>query len=268
MSALEDDSPAYCEAEDVQEAMQEIDTAFSEAPLGTANVEPAVVGASRWVRRRSGAHFYDSSAAASALISDSPATATDIQLSVPSSPHPQSGQLFKTGGAVHRQRSYPQTHVGQYCRVKSATGPPGLPHRYVETVDRLAVRGIGGETTDWVAGSQAQGRGEDYYLTVEGNDAYGRSHLYLHAGSLGPHFDFEHVAEADVTYGRDWQDTPWPGIRRGVAHLAAAELVVDDDILTQLPDNGTVPDVTTEAQQHLDAAMDRYLGDWLRVGVA
>lgn len=256
------DAPAYAEESDVRAAMQESTTAFGEEPLGTTNVETAIRSASRWFRRRAKVHFYDS--AGTGLIDTSPATAEGIQLAVPSSPHAQQGQMFRHTDSVAGDVDYPVTHAGRYTRLKQQSGGAGLPYHYVESIDRLEARSFGGDTTDWVADAEfTEGRGEDYYLQVDGADAYGRSYLFVHAGSLGPHLNYDHAFVADVTYGLDWQDEPWADVRRGIGHLAAAELVVDDDVLTALPNEASLTGVDTEAQQHLDAAMDRYLGDYL-----
>jgi hypothetical protein len=263
------DTPAYCEEADVQKAMQEVDMSFTETPLGSDNVQAAIFAASRWLRRRSGAHFYDSGGDASDLIDTTAATATDIQMGIPSSPHPQDGSLFKVAEGVNRQRSYPVTHAGRYARAEQRTGTATLGRRFVESIDRLAVRELGGETTDWVAASdKAEGRGEDYYFDVDGATHRGRSYLYLDAAALGPRRDFTNLLTVDVSYGLDWQDDPWADVRRGVGHLAAAELVVDDDVLTAISDEGQLIGVDTQAQQHFDAAMERYLPGWLGVGVA
>lgn len=259
------DVPAYAEESDVQAAMQEADVAFNERPLGTTNVETAIQTASRWFRRQTDAHFYDSTAAASDLISSSPSSVTDIRLSIPSSPHAQPGQLSQVADETRRQPSYPVTQVGQYARATTTAGEPRLPYFHVETIDSLEVRERGGELTDWVAANdKTEGRGEDYYLQTEG-DSTGRSYLYIHAGALGPRQDFDDVLLAGVSFGADWQDHPWADVRRGIAHLAAAELVKDDDVLTAIPDGATINSVDTEVSLHLKYAFNQpgYLSSYL-----
>lgn len=257
-------APAYCEPADVQEAMQEVDEKFGQTagPLESDNVEAAIIGVSRWLRTVADGHWYDSTAAASDLISASPATTTNRTLDVSSSPHRQRGQHFRSGhGRGQRDVVYPNTVAGPYVKVR-------LPVRYVESVDRLAVRQPDGEVEDWVADAEiTQGRGEDYYLASEG-DAVRRDYLYLHAGSIGPRTHFENLLEVDLTYGRDYDTNPWDDVRRGVAHIAAAELVVDDDVITALPNDGALINVETEAQQHANAAIDRYLAPYMEVPVA
>jgi len=88
------------------------------------------------------------------------------------------------------------------------------------------------------------------------------------AAAIGPRLNLDGVLSVDVTFGLDYQDTAWAEVRRGVGHLAAAELVVDDDVLSAIPDNGSIGSVQTEAEEHLNAALDRYLGQFLQVGMA
>jgi hypothetical protein len=251
------DAPGYATEDDVQAALQETDAAFQETPLGSTNVENAVKTASRWLKRKSDSHWYDSNAGSSSLLSSSPATATDLRMDVPSSPHAQQGALFRSDKGAYGVSEYPVTHAGQYARATTAAGEPRIPAKHVEAIDALRVREFGGDVTDWVASSDIQqGRGEDYYLVVDGKNSGGRSYLYIHAGSLGARHDYEDVLTVDVTYGQDWQDGPWADVRRGVAHLAAAELVQDDDVLTSIPDGVALSNVDTQVQLHLDRAFD------------
>jgi len=264
-------TPGYCEREDVQEAMQENDRSFGEFPLDNDSVDAAVASASRWFNTATDAHFYDSNAAASDLISSDTLQATDIRLSIPSSDHPQEGQLMYTSRGVTDRFSYPVTQTGRYARATTVAGVARLPAFYVESVDKLLVRETGGDVEDWVASSDfQQGRGEDYYLIQDGQNNTGRSYLYLLAESIGPRVDFEDILTVDLSYGLDWQDRPWPEVRRGVAHLAAAELTADDDLLAQVPENATISNVQTVAEMHLARAMDQpgYLSRWLGGAVA
>lgn len=239
---------AYCEPSDVQAVLQESDGKFGTNELSTTNVEAAIYGVSEWFGKSIDGHFYDSNAGTSDLIDSSPATANNRLLSLPSSPHRQDGQLHKVAERTRTQRSYPVAQVGQYTRTR-------LPKWYVESVDRLDVRQLGGDTVDWVASSDhTEGRGEDYYYRTEGGSK-GHSHLYVHIGSLGPHKDFDDIIEVDLTYGLDYQDTSWDDVKRGVAALAGAQLVADDDVLAGLPDQGSLMGVDTQVQQLVNQAL-------------
>jgi hypothetical protein len=258
-------STAYATSDDVQQALQESDASFGTGELATANVEAAIHGASSWFKTRSKAHFYDSTASGDELATTTE-TATTPDLSVPSSPHRQSGQLWAVSENTVSQR-YPNTHAGQYARVK-------LPRRFVESIDKLEVREIGGEVNDWVADPNiTEGRGEDYYLVSKGAADRGRSHLYIRASSLGAHISFEDVLTVECSYGLDYQDDPWDDVRRGVAALAGAQLIADDNVLAGLPEGGSALGVDTQVQQlvnialGLDGDVGGYLSPYLTVAV-
>jgi hypothetical protein len=258
-------STAYATSDDVQQALQESDASFGTGELDTANVEAAINGVSEWFKTRSQAHFYDSTATGGELATTTE-SATNLLLSVPSSPHRQSGQLWAVSEDTISQR-YPNTHTGQYCRVK-------LPRRFVDSIDKLEVRSVGGEVEDWVASNEfEEGRGEDYYVVSRGAEDRGRSHLYIHASSLGAHISFEDVLTAECSYGLDYQDEPWDDVRRGVAALAAAQLIADDNVLAGLPEGGSALGVDTQVQQlvnialGLDGDVGGYLSPYLTVAV-
>lgn len=247
---------AYCELKDVQNVLQKSDAKFGDKQLGADIVESAITGVSRWFQRRSSHHFYDANADAADLIGDTPATASNLALDVPSSPHRQGKQIFRNTRGTTR---YPVTHAGQFCRVT-------LPKYGVESIDRLFVREFGGDGTDWVADtSKAEGRGEDYYLRTADENGFKRSYLYVNAGSLGAHEDFTELLEVDVTYGVDYQETAWDDVRRGIAQLAAAQVIVDDDVIAQVPSEGSLINAQTQYDQLVDLPMDRlgHLSDYL-----
>jgi hypothetical protein len=241
--------PAFCETEDVRKVLQKSPEKFGDKQLSTDIVEAAIESVSGWLAAAGDVHFYDSGGTASDLVDTSPATAEGIIESVASTPHRQSGQLFhsrKTGGAL----KYPNTKDGTHVRVQ-------LPAYYIESIDRLAVRDRDGDVTDWVAASdKAEGRGEDYYLQVDASDAYGRSYLYLRADSIGPRRSYEDLLTIDITYGRDEAEQPWPDVRRGVAALAGAQVIADDDVIAALPDNGSLIGVDTQVQQLINIALE------------
>lgn len=256
--------PAYCEEEDVQEALQESDTKFGTGELASGNVQAAINGVSAWFQRRSNAHFYDSGTPT--LIDSSAATASNVTLSIPGSPHRQPGQIWQVSERGF-QASYPNTHTGQYVRVK-------LPYRFVESIDTLEVRDPGGDWTDWTADADiVEGKGEDYYLRTDGESQYGRSYLYIHAGSLGGRVSFEDVLEMDLSYGLDYQDTAWDDVRRGVAALAGSQLLSDSDVLAGLPEQASLPGYETIVDRLSGQALSLaenaggYLSPYLRVPV-
>jgi len=224
-------------------------------------LKAAITGASEWLARQTNVHWYDSTADSDSdtdndFLKTAARSAADVRLDVPSSPHRQDRQLFRDEHGVR----YPVTHNGPYARIP-------LPHRYVDTVTKLLVRDRGGDVKDWVAASdKAQGRGEDYYVAARGQHSYGRTYLYIWASSIGGRTDFNGLLTLEYDYGLDWQDEEWSDLRRGVAALAAAQSVDDDDVLSQIPDNGQLVGVQTQAD-NLMAQADRYLGPYMEAPI-
>jgi hypothetical protein len=244
----------YCEATDVERALQERDLSGAVAP---SRVRPAIEGISDWLRRRSGQHWYDSAAQDSDLVDTTARSVSDVRLDVPSGPHASDRQIHRHEQGVR----YPVTHAGPYCKVP-------LPRAHVQGIDTLLVRERGGGVEDWTAASdKVEGRGEDYYVLTDGESHYGRSYLYVRAASIGSRTDFEELLTVDLSFGLDAQDESWRDVRRGVALLAGAQVVVDDDVLTAIPDNGQLVGVDTQRQQLLDDGLDA-LGPYLRSPIA
>lgn len=252
---------AYATPDDVQRALQESDANFGTGELATENVETAIHGASQWFGNQTNGHWYDSTA--TGLLATTNATAENVRLSIPSSPHRQRGQLFTDS----RHTVYPVTNHGVYTRIS-------LPHPYVTEITTLEVREQGGGVTDWVASSDfAEGRGEDYYVEPVGQNSYGRTNLYVRAKSIGPRTSFKGALTVDYEHGLDYQDEPWDDVRRGVAALAGAQLIADDNVLAGLPEGGSALGVDTQVQQlvnialGLDEGVDGYLSPYMGAAV-
>lgn len=239
----------YCESEDVREVLQEESLTGS---YDTQYVAPAIRGVSKWLRKRTSRHWFDSAAAAGDLRDTSARSVSDVVLDVPSSPHRQDRQLTQT---AHGMR-YPVTQAGPYAKIR-------LPHYDVQSLTTLEVRDRGGGVTDWVADTTiVEGRGEDYYLTTQSGS--GATHLYLHAGQLGARVDFGDLLTLSYDYGVE----PIPdSVRRAVALLAASELVEDDDVAVAIPEQGQTVSRETKADDLEAKAKDR-LDPWLETPVA
>lgn len=248
----------YCEPDDVRQALQSNDRSFNNTDsLATDIVEAEIVGASTWLRKMANVHWYDSGGQSSDLVPTSPRSATNVRLDVPSSPHRQDAQLFHDG----RDLRYPVTTDGPYARIE-------LPHRFVSSLTTLNVRDRGGDVTDWTADPDiTEGVGGDYYVRQEDKEGTGATFLYVRAAAIGARVNFDGLLVLDYDYGLDEQSESWQDVRKGVAHLAAAELVDEDDVLSQIPDNGQLVGVDTQAQSHLDRAM-KYLQPYLGIAIA
>lgn len=245
----------YCERDDVKRALQK--SSFDGAIGQDGDIaDDAITGLTQWLRRRTRRHWYDSGGG-NTLVPDSNRQVTGIRLDVPASSHSQRGQLFSSRDHIR----YPVTQSGPYARVR-------LHHYDVESIDTLEVRDSGGDVTDWVADSDFDsGRGEDYYLHTEGGE-FRTSYLYIRANSIGPRTDFDDLLTVDYSYGTDAQDHEWETVRRSVAMLAAADLVLDEDVTSMVPDNGQMINVQTKAERYVERAMDRGLNSYFEAPIA
>lgn len=233
---------AFCEEADVASAMQE-DSNFPGSP-SSSEVKDAIHSASDWFARSTNGHWFDSGGGTT-LVDTSAASASDVVLDVPASPHRQGRQIVSSVISVR----YPVTRAGNYARVL-------LPHPYVTSLTKMEVRDNDGGVTDWVADSSfTSGRGEDYYLQSRGQDSYGRTFLYLDAGAIGAREDFTGLLTLAYDYGLDYQTTPWDDVKRGIAQLAAADVAIDDDVRSAIPDNGQLIPLDTLSDRYETAAM-------------
>ena len=242
----------YCEPDDVRKALKEDDLSGS---INESMVLPGIEAVSEWFRKRAKTHVYDSSGADSDVVPTSAASAATISLDVPSSPHAQDRQLFRSNEAAR----YPVTHAGPYARIR-------LPHTHVQTVTSLEVRERDGGREDWTA-EKTEGVGEDYYVEADGSSEYGRTYLYVRASSIGARTDYGNLLTVGYEYGIDAQDEDWQDVRRGIANLAALEVLEDDGVIAQIPDNARLANVQTE-YDNLHSRAQTYLGGYLSVGVA
>lgn len=244
----------YCEAEDVREALQETSL---DGPINTTIVEASIVGVSDWLRRTARSHWYDSGGSTSKLVDTGPRTATNVRLDVPSSPHATDRQIHRAEDGVR----YPVTRSGPYAKVR-------LPHRHVGTLNALKVRDRDGDVEDWTSTSdKVQGVGEDYYIQTDGSASYGRTYLYIRAAAIGGRTDFEDLLTLDYDYGLDAASDDWDVVRRGVAMLAAADVVDDDDVVTAIDDSGQLVSLDSKAQRLADTGK-KYLDTVMSVPTA
>jgi len=238
----------YCTPDDVRTALQE--TSLS-GPTNSGIITDDIVGVSSWLRKQSGRHWYDADATTDPL-STGPESASNIRLDIPNSPHAQRGQ-------IHHGRDdlrYPVTTDGPYARIR-------LPHGFVETLTSLEVRDLSGDVTDWTSDPEYdEGVGQDYYVREEQKENHGASYLYIRAAAIGARYDYSGLVTAAYDYGLADSEESWDDVRRGVALLTAAQVVVDDDVLTAIPDNGQLVGVDTQAQRLADRGM-QYLEPYL-----
>jgi len=240
----------YCTTDDVRRVLQDAELvgAFDADPR---IVNQAITAQSETTREFTERHWYNPDSVDSDLVANSPLTASEQRLDVPSSPAPQDRQILNAD-----RKRYPVSTDGPYTRLR-------LPHCAVDSLTALRVRDRGGGVTDWTADPEyVEGRGEDYYLSTptDGSKA-GRSYLYVRARTLPPLTNYRGAVTVDYEYGR--AEIP-DSVRRATAFLAAHELVIDDDEQVGIPDNGQLVNVETQADQFQDRALtllDPYLID-------
>lgn len=244
----------YCEREDVQRALQQ--SSFDGAIGQDGEIaDDAIEGLTQWVRRTTRHHFYDSGGGTT-LVPSSVRSVSNVYRDVPSSPHAQDRQLFH-----HEAHRYPVTTAGPHVRIR-------LPHYDVQALEVLDVRQTDGSFEDWVAASdKLSGPGEDYYLETQDGE-FRPSYLYVRASSIGPRVDYDDLLRLSYTYGTDQQDTSWKTVRRSVAMLAAADLVLDEDVQSAVPDNGQLTAVQTKAERYVQRALDRGLSQYMDLPTA
>lgn len=221
---------AYCTPEDVRKQLQDVDL---DGPTSEEFVKATIVGESEWVQEETNRHWFATDSFEGTLAIE-PLTHDHDEQDIPSSPHADHVQAFR-GGRRRQKPRYPVRYAGPYTRV-------ALQRRDVSDITELLIRQQDGSVVDWVDDDRrTEGRGEDYYVQVD--DASGRSHLYLHTGSL-PHLsDFDAAVTVSYEYGTELTQT----VRTAVASIAAAKLLRDDEQATAIPDSGQLVSLETKA---------------------
>lgn len=235
----------YCTVDDVRRVMQETDLSFESDAFGEDNnqiVVDAIASISTVVEKATNRHWYESGG----LEED------DHDL-VPTSPNERDDEHdIQTGGAhLVGEAATPKTWNGSYTRID-------LERKDVESVSELLVRTPDGYV-DWTAeydgGPWPDALGDDYYTRIN-ND--GVSHINLDTDHLldddsEPLLDsYSNAVYLTFSYGHDGLPDY---IRRGVALLAASEIVLDDEFVAQVPDNVNLVGVETQSEK------------WARLGV-
>jgi hypothetical protein len=240
----------YCTVDDVRRVAQE--ASFSGAYAQDPQlVEQAITGQTTWVQKNTGMHWYVPGGVSeddAGIISTDP-IARDDEHSIPTG----------AGVVIDGETPDPKRAHGTYTRVRLAKRYVKTPLTLLKVRDPEASSGY----TDWVAdGDITEGFGADYRVQVNSG---GFTEVYLDTETLAPDAD-------DVTIDRytnaiyieyDYGEAELPDtVRRGVAMRAYAELVLDDDLQTSLPDDGQLTSVETKAERLISRA-DELLNPWL-----
>ncbi|SEW10329.1 hypothetical protein [Natrinema salifodinae] len=229
-------STGYCTVEDVRRVMQESDLSAALASENNKIVVDAIDSISTTVEKATKCHWYAESAPSEddhGLVPTGPKTRDDEE-SIP------------TGGAhLVGEPATPKTWQGSYTRLE-------LARRDAESISELLVRTPDGYvdwTIEYEGGLWPDALGADYYLRINNG---GVSHLYLDSENLlneddEPLLDsFSNAVYVSFSYGHP--ELP-QNVRRGVALLAASELVIDDEFVTSIPDNGQFVSLETKSER-------------------
>lgn len=132
-------------------------------------------------------------------------------------------------------------NIPAYTRIR-------LARKDVSAVNTLNVVNESGGFDDWTSGTYTGGvgnanRGDDWWVR-ENNRGVSELYLNVHAMDDGI-ASFSSAVYVDIDYGE--ADLP-KGVRRGVAQLAASELITDDEFQTSIPDQGQLVNVETKGQ--------------------
>jgi hypothetical protein len=141
-----------------------------------------------------------------------------------------------------------------------------LDRKDADTVNALHIATADGGFDDWVASNDYDGgvgfdshAGDDFYVRVNNG---GVSELYIDIHSLDDGlFTLSNAVVVDFDYGH--AGIP-QNVRQGVANLAAAELV--EEAVIEIPENTTLYDIETKAEELRTTAYDQYLSVYLPDG--
>lgn len=241
----------YCTVEDVRRVLQ--DAEFDQALSANSNqvVVDAIASQTEWLQEVTNRHWYESGGVTEddeGLIPSSARTHTEDEQDLPTRPFLTTERRVKRKNIwVSRNRGTDpapeggldiRTFRGDYTRIT-------LFRRDITSLTELLVLHDTNGYEDWVAdSSKTEGKSDDYYLHV--NDSTGLTRLYLDTDSIDEDLsDFGSAVIATYEYGIDGIPTT---VRRGVAFLAASQLVMDDEFRASIPDSGQLVNVETKAQ--------------------
>lgn len=260
----------YCTVDDVRRAMQETTANFNAGATGESNnqvVVDAIKGLTEWLQKGTKRHWYESGGISEddENVISSSAENRDDEHSLPT----HGGYVLGAyTGVSARWTTESGTAFKNETRdadpkeeIRLATGdvdedadddPPAytrirLERKDVSAVNTLNVVNENGGYDDWTStqtgGVGNSNRGDDWWARVNNR---GASELYLDIHSMDDDLPtLNNAVYVDIDFGVD--GIP-PTVRRGVAFLAASQLVLDDELRTQIPDQGQLINVETKGQ--------------------
>lgn len=256
----------YCTVDDVRRVLQEAELSQALQANNSQIVVDAIEGLAQWLEKATKKHWYESGGISEddANVVDTAAKTRDDEYSLPThggyvagAYDSQPDRWTTTTGTVFDVRTdepdpkeqirlafgdLDDDTIPAYTRIR-------LDRKDVSAVNSLNVVNKDGGYDDWTGADFSGGvgtssRGDDWW--VRENNA-GWSELYLDVHTLDDDIvSLRNAVYVDYDYGEDGLDQT---VRRGVAQLAASELVTDDEFQTSLPDQGQLVSIETKAQR-------------------
>jgi hypothetical protein len=237
----------YCTVDDVRRVFQEADLSGALAESNNQLVVDTIAAVSSTVEKATKRHWYDAGGVSdddrSVIPTD--AQSRDDEYDLPS----QGAVAFGAAGTDIKERirvgagDLGDEAVPTYTRIT-------LARKDVSSLDELLVINANGAVEDWIASSDYDtgvglaNRGADAWVRLNNG---GVSELNIDIHALDDDIpSLANAVYAIVSYGKD--EVP-QRIRRGVAHLVAADLVLNDEFVTAIPDDGQLTSLETKAQR-------------------
>ena len=271
-------SLGYCTVDDVRRVLQEVELSGALAEADNRTVTDAIKSQSHRIERATLRHWYVPGGVdgdSQAVVATEP-NERDDEHDIPThagfvhgSSERRDRRLRKNSDALlestSRSRRHRRARRDRKQEIRTATGDVNALKRPVDTsvpaytritlerkdvtaVTELSVIDETGAYEDWTeertGGVGNDHRGDDWWVRINNR---GIAELYLNVHSMDDDIaSFANAVYVDIEYGRDELPTD---IRRGVAQLVASELVLDDELVTTVPNEGQLIGVETKAER-------------------
>jgi hypothetical protein len=280
--------PGYCTVTDVRDVFQDAVWNDPLDPATTDIVEDAIEGVRDVIERATKRHWYDKSGSISSpqsLIATSPNTRDD-EHDLPrhgaqvhgESERRRRRQRENSDALLESGRRYDRRRRDRYRPKQDIRIAIGNPNDLVQPVDastptytritlarkdvievtELQIANADNSLTDWVSSNDYDGgvgkshRGEDYWVQINSG---GVSELYIDIHALDDDLaTLSNAVYPTFDYG---DDELTKNVRRAAAHMVASELVLDDEFLVAVPDNGQLTNVETKGQRWKKIAREK-----------
>jgi hypothetical protein len=255
----------YCTVDDVRHVFQQADLSGALAESNNQLVVDTIAAVSPTVEKATKRHWYDNGGISEddQNVIPTDAQSRDDEYDLPS----QGAVAFGAAGTDRRSReSRTVFSTGLSTpnikeRIRIGAGDLGdetvptyaritLARKDVTSLDKLLVVNESGAVEDWVAsndhdtGVGLANRGADAWVRLNNG---GISELNIDVHALDDDIpSLANAIYAAITYGTDGMPRR---IRRGVAHLVGADLVLNDEFMTAIPDDGQLTSLETKAQR-------------------